>query len=179
MQIEPAPPSDLSALPYRDTKAVGAADFYFAINATFRFILERLGEAGLRRYWSDLGSTYFAPVTAAWKSSGLLAIASYWRAFFAAEPGGQVSVELESDRVVLDVKRCPAIQHLRAHGRTIVPCFCEHCYFVSEAMAAPAGFAVRVIGGNGTCRQTFRIRDTQCDPQDVSTISRVTGDEPC
>ena len=30
-------------LPYTDTKPVGAADFYFAINATFRFVLNKLG----------------------------------------------------------------------------------------------------------------------------------------
>lgn len=179
MHIEPSPSPDSSSLPYRDTKAVGAADFYFAINATFRFILERLGETGLRRYWNDLGATYFAPVTEQWKTSGLPAIASYWRAFFAAEPGGQASVDQRNDEVVLEVNCCPAIQHLRAHGREIVPCFCEHCYFVSEAIAAPAGFAVRVVGGNGACRQTFRVRDDMCDPQELSAISRVPGDEPC
>ncbi len=27
------------------------ADFYFAINATFRFILKRFGREGLRQYW--------------------------------------------------------------------------------------------------------------------------------
>ena len=33
-------------LPYQDTKPQGAADFYFAINATFRFIHARLGRVG-------------------------------------------------------------------------------------------------------------------------------------
>ena len=33
-----------SPLPFTDTKPTGAADFYFAINATFRFIQKRLGQ---------------------------------------------------------------------------------------------------------------------------------------
>ena len=41
-------------LPYTDKKLVGAADFYFAINATFRFVLNRFGLAGLRQYWTEL-----------------------------------------------------------------------------------------------------------------------------
>ncbi len=145
----------MSPLPYIDNKAVGAADFYFAINATFRFILNQLGPDGLRQYWTDLGTRYFAPVTARWKEGGLTAVAEYWRAFFAAEPGAEVEVRQSSNEVTLDVRVCPAIKHLRAHGREIVPCFCEHCHVIGNAMAAPAGLTVRITGGNGSCRQRF------------------------
>src|SRR4051794_41107839 len=106
-------------LPYRDTKPVGAADFYLAINATFRFILNKLGAEGLRRYWRDLGARYYEPVSQRWKAGGLPAVAEYWRAFFAAEPGADVAVEELENEVVLQVKTCPAIQHLRSHGREI------------------------------------------------------------
>ena len=158
------------ALPYTDAKPVGAADFYFAINATFRFILNKLGPDGLRRYWTDLGTRYFAPTSARWSAGSLPGVAEYWRAFFAAEPGAEVEVSELPDAVTLDVKVCPAIQHLRAHGREIVPCFCQHCYFIGEAMAAPAGFTVRVEGGNGSCRQTFRRRDANLAPQELASI---------
>ncbi|MBI5395225.1 MAG: hypothetical protein HZA91_08025 [Verrucomicrobia bacterium] len=166
------PPANL--LPYTDTKPVGAADFYFAINATFRFVLNKFGSEGLRRYWTDLGARYFAPVTARWSAGGLPAVAEYWRAFFAAEPGAEVEVRESSDAVTLDVKACPAIKHLRAHGREIVPCFCQHCYFIGEAMAAPAGLTVRVEGGNGSCRQTFLRRNDASAPQDFARIKEAS-----
>ena len=162
-----------SPLPFTDTKKVGAADFYFAINAAFRFIEKRFGRDGLRRYWQELGASYYAPVTAAWKSGGLAAVADYWRAFFAAEPGAEVTVEASADAVTLDVRVCPAIRHLRANGREIVPCFCQHCYYVSEAVAAPAGLTVRVQGGNGSCRQEFRATRPGLPPQDVSQITEA------
>ena len=162
--------SSAHPLPYTDTKPVGAADFYFAINATFRFVLKKSGIEGLRRYWTDLGASYFAPVTARWKADGLAAVAEYWRAFFAAEPGAEAEVRQSPDEVVLEVKVCPAIQHLRTHGREIVPCFCQHCHFIGEAMAAPAGLTVRVEGGNGSCRQVFLRRDSSLAPQDLALI---------
>lgn len=165
---------DSSPLPYTDSKPVGAADFYLAINATFRFVLGKFGITGLRRYWSDLGAKYFAPVTARWKTGGLPAVAEYWRAFFAAEPGADVEVDGKSDAVTLDVKVCPAIRHLRAQGREIVPCFCQHCYFISEAMAAPAGLTVRIDGGNGACRQTFLRSEVAKGAQDLARISEAT-----
>ncbi|MBI5801651.1 MAG: hypothetical protein HZA92_13135 [Verrucomicrobia bacterium] len=165
---------DKNPLPYTDTKPVGAADFYFAINATFRFVLRKLGADGLRRYWTHMGTHYHAPVTARWSAGGASAIAAHWRAFFAAEPGAEVEVSERGDIVRLEVKVCPAISHLRANRREIVPCYCQHCYFVSEAIAAPAGFTVRVSGGNGSCRQIFQRRDAQLPPQDFAQIKEAT-----
>ena len=161
------------ALPHTDTKKVGAGDFYFAINATFRFIEKQFGREGLRRYWQELGSSYYAPVTAAWKRGGLQAVAGYWRAFFDAEPGADVQVDVTPDRVSLVVRVCPAIKHLRGHTRKIVPCFCQHCYYVSEEAAAPAGFTVRIEGGNGACRQTFLPRQPALPPQDLAQIKEA------
>jgi hypothetical protein len=167
-------PPDASPLPYTDSKPVGAADFYLAINATFRFVLGKFGLAGLREYWTDLGTKYFAPVSVRWSAGGLPAVAEYWRAFFAAEPGAEVVVDQEEKCVALDVKVCPAIKHLRAQGREIVPSFCQHCYFISEAMGAPAGLTVRIEGGNGACRQKFFRRESAPPPQDLAQIAGAT-----
>jgi hypothetical protein len=169
-QAQPSPSP--GPLPFTDSKPVGAADFYFAINATFRFIEKEFGLEGLRRYWQDLGSRYYAPVTAAWQRGGLPAVAGYWRAFFKAEPGAEVAVEETAQQVQLIVHVCPAFKHLRANSREVVSCFCQHCYYVSEAMAAPAGFTVRVEGGNGACRQTFLPRDAAA-PQDMARIKEA------
>ena len=165
---------DISPLPYSDSKPVGAADFYFAINATFRFILARFGWDGLRRYWTDLGARYFSPVSDRWKSKGLIGIEEYWLSFFKAEPGSDVEVRRTDAMVTLEVKVCPAIQHLRANRREIVPCFCQHCYFINEAIAAPAGFTARVLGGNGSCIQTFQRSHSEIAPQDLTKIKEAS-----
>jgi hypothetical protein len=162
-----------AALPYTDVRKVGAADFYLAINATFRFIQERFGDEGLQRYWQELGAKYYAPVTRAWKESGLPAVGKYWQALFQAEPGAEVGIDVTEERVSLEVRVCPAIKHLRALGRQIAPCFCQHCYYVSEAVAAPAGLTVRMEGGNGSCRQTYLLRNTALLPQDLARIKEA------
>jgi hypothetical protein len=160
-------------LPYTDTKPVGAADFYLAINATFRFLLKKLGKAGLERYWQDLGRRYLAPVSEQWRAGGLDAVANYWRDFFAAEPGAEVHVEKGEHEVTLSVKTCPALKHLRAQGREVVPCFCQHCYFVNQAAAEVAGMAVRVEGGNGSCVQRFMLAHRASAQQNLSEIKEV------
>jgi len=162
-----------SPLPYTDTKPVGAADFYFCHNATFRFIEKRFGADGLRRYWRELGAKYYAPVTRSWKKGGLRSVADYWRAFFDAEPGSDVKVVSTHEAVTLEIRTCPAIKHLRDNSRDIIPCYCQHCYYVSEAMAAPAGLAVRIEGGNGSCRQTFLRARADLAPQSMDSIKEA------
>jgi hypothetical protein len=162
--------NEIGPLPYTDNKPVGAADFYFAINATFRFVFARFGITGLRRYWTDLGSNYFAPVSDRWKSKGLSGIEEYFRAFFDAEPEAEVKILRSDGMVTVDVKVCPAIRHLRKHHREVVSCFCQHCYFINEAIASPAGFTARVEGGNGSCTQTFQPSHAGLAPQDMAMI---------
>lgn len=163
----------MSSLPYHDTKPRGAPDFYFAINATFRFIRENLGEAEWIRYLEELGRDYYAPVNAAWREEGLPAVARYWKEFFEAEPGAEVEVESGDESVAVRVRTCPAIHHLRRHRREIVPSFCQHCYHLNHSRAQAAGLSMTVEGGNGSCTHTYHS-----DPgveQDLSRIATATS----
>ena len=164
-----------SHLPYRDTKPQGSADFYFATNATFRFLLGKLGLEGWKRYLQDLGRNYFAPVNKQWQEGGLPAVAGYWREFFAAEPGAKVEVVESADRVEVCVQECPAIKHLRVGQREIVKEFCQHCYHLGQARAEAAGLTMRLAGGNGSCRHTFAPKTTVLPPQELSQIAEATS----
>lgn len=160
----------MSSLPFIDAKPQGAADFYFAINATFKYIHDTYGQETLKDYWSGLGKEYMSPVWMKWRDEGMPAVASYWQDFFAAEPGADVEVTKKDDAVELEVRTCPAIAHLREHGRDVFERFCQHCYFVSDAAAQQAGLTVRVKGGAGSCVQRFVLRD-DAEPQDLGDIA--------
>lgn len=159
-----------TTLPYKDTKPQGAADFYFAINATLSFVKKRLGPDGLVRYWRELGANYYRPVTQIWQAGGFPAVAQYWRDFFAAEPGSVVEVEEGPDEVVVRVSACPAIAHLRKDNRVIVAEYCQQCFYVNQEIAEPAGLTVRVEGGAGQCVQRFFKPDSETKPQDLRAI---------
>lgn len=140
---------------------MAAGDFYFAINATFRFFLDNYGEIALDDYWRALGGGYYAPLAARFRAGGLDEAARYWSGFFAQEPGGEVAVTRTESAVEIDVAACPAITWLRRHGRKICPGYCRHCRHVSEAIAAQSGMAFTLEGGDGTCRQTFALRQAE------------------
>jgi len=162
-------------LPYNDTKPQGSADFYYAINATFRYILTKLGREAWTSYLQEMGRGYFAPVNAAWRSGGLPAVARYWRAFFDAEPGAGVEVTEQTDRVEIHVRECPALKHLRAGGREIVRDYCRHCHVLGAARATEAGLEMRLQGGNGSCRHTYALPSAVLPPQKPAAIAEATS----
>lgn len=162
-------------LPYQDSKPQGAPDFYFAVNATFKFLLNRLGEAGWIRYLQDMGRTYFKPVNDLWRADGLPAVAEYWKEFFAAEPGGDVEVRQLTNCVEIRVAVCPALAHLRTGGRQPVGCFCQHCWYLGEARAKEAGMTMRLEGGNGKCVHRYYENEACAPgPQDLAAIKEAT-----
>lgn len=162
-----------SPLPYRDTKAQGAADFYFAIHATFRYLLETQESGTWEQYLNDLGEQYFAPVNQQWRAGGLHAVAEYWHAFFNAEPQADVTVTELEDTVSIQVHRCPALHHLKTHGRQILSQYCQHCFYLGQARASQAGMAMRLEGGNGSCCHTYHANPAQVSPQSIEAITPV------
>ncbi len=134
---------------------MSAPDFYFALNAIFRHLHDRYGKASLVDYWRALGREYYARRVERWKGGDLQVLAADWHEYFAAEPQAEVEVALVDQGVELEIKVCPAIKHLRDHGRDIVPYFCEHCDYVCGAMAEAAGYVFQRSGGSGSCRQRF------------------------
>jgi hypothetical protein len=134
---------------------MSAGDFYFAINATFRFIHDTYGKDALVDYWTSMAREYHAGVADRFSSSGLEEVRRYWTDYFAHEPGGDVSVSLTPRGVELDVVDCPAIRWLKTGGREIVPYYCEHCYHVSTTIAEQAGLSFKLEGGGGACHQIF------------------------
>lgn len=163
-----------SALPYKDTKPQGAPDFYFGINATFRFIEGKLGREAWIEYLRHLGRDYFRPVNDAWREGGFPAIAAYWKAFFDAEPGSDVVVHERLEEVEIEVRQCPAIKHLKEHKRQIFPSYCSHCYHLGSTRAQEAGYEMRLKGGDGSCRHFYK-RAGEMPPQDFNDIKEPTS----
>ena len=136
---------------------MSAPDFYFGVNATFRYIYEREGYDALVTYWQNLGRDYYQSRWERWRDNSLQNLADDWENYFQHEPQSQVSVTTDqtSQSVLLDIHVCPAIKHLNDNSREIMPHFCEHCDHITGAMAQKSGYRFQRTGGMGTCQQQF------------------------
>lgn len=134
---------------------MSAPDFYFAVNAIFRHLHDQYGKQALIEYWRGMGREYYGRRCERWRDGGPEAVAADWREYFAQEPQAEVNASVEDGAVLLDIRVCPAIKHLRDHGRDIVPYYCEHCDNICGAMAEQSGYRFERTGGMGACRQRF------------------------
>ena len=138
---------------------MSAGDFYYGINATFRFIHDSWGKEALIDYWTSMAHEYHAEVSDRFREGGLDEVERYWGDYFAKEPGGKVTVQQANNQVEILVDDCPAIRWLKNGDREIVPYYCEHCHYVSNTIAKEAGMTFGLDGGNGTCRQFFGLEE--------------------
>jgi hypothetical protein len=134
---------------------MSSPDFYFAVNAIARHILDEYGKDVLIDYWQSLGREYYTARADQWRKGGAVALAEDWREYFLNEPNAEVETTVDGGSVELDIKTCPAIKHLRDSGRDILPCYCEHCDHTCGAMAEAAGYRFERTGGMGVCTQRF------------------------
>ncbi len=137
---------------------MSAGDFYYGINATFRFIHDTWGKEALIDYWTSMALEYHGTVADRFQQGGLAEVQQYWSDYFDDEPGGDVSVSQTEKTVEIDVRDCPAIRWLKNGEREIVPYYCEHCHHVSNTIAEQAEMTFKLEGGGGTCNQIFGLK---------------------
>lgn len=131
-------------------------DFHGAFSYGIQFVIENYGLDGLRAYLERLADTVYAPLVKALEVEGLVALRDHWDRIFALE-GGKYELREEGEALVLEVRECPAIAHMKQQGYAIDPHFCEHTRILNEAICSRAGYrsAVEYDQAAGRCVQRF------------------------
>ena len=132
-------------------------DFHGALSYGLEFLEEQCGGEGVQAFLSSLAGTVYKPLVEAMRERGLEALREHWQRIFDIEDG-DADLFMEGDTLVLNVRRCPAVWHMKDRGYAIAPHFCEHTRIVNEAVCKAAGYAARVEYDQdaGRCVQRFR-----------------------
>lgn len=131
-------------------------DFHGALSFGLQFVEDHYGADGVRDFLRGLASTVYKPLVEDLKEHGLPALSRHWHTVFDLE-GGEIELIVEEEVLVLTVKRCPAVCHMREHGYRVAGHFCEHTRIVNEAICEAAGYASSVEYDQeaGRCVQRF------------------------
>ena len=120
-------------------------DFHGALSTGLIYLKQRYGAQALRDYLRQFALTFYAAVTLAIKERGLVALREHLERVYTLE-GGQLDITFSEDEMLVKVKACPAVAHMRQHGYAVAPLFyetsktvyaaiCEGTPFVSEWLA--------------------------------------------
>lgn len=110
----------------------------------------------LKSYWKQVARNCYFGLSRALREEGLLALEEHWRRIFGIE-GADFELSYQGETLVLEVKRCPAISHMKDNGYPIAEDFCEHTRVINEEVCHRAGYKASCSYNQeaGSCVQRF------------------------
>ncbi len=146
-------------LRYRETGELHK-DFHGSMNAAVEYVGSRYGREGLRKVFTATARQVYRSIYEGLKRGDWSELVEHWRYFMDRE-GAEYALEVTEDAVVLTVRRCPAVAHLRKLGLTPSAFFCDQTVLLNEAWCEGTPFeAGTEITGEGRCVQIIRKRPT-------------------
>ncbi len=139
-------------------------DFHGAMSVGIEYLHENYGEEAVREYLWQFARSFYAPLTAALKQQGLVAIEEHFRRIYELE-GGVVRFTLSDHELRIEVDACPAVTHMRERHYVVARLFCETTGTVNRAICDGTPFATEQIEYDeltGRSIQRFYPRELDC-----------------
>jgi hypothetical protein len=116
-------------------------DFHGCLSFGLKFLEQNFGPSELEEYLRRLARNVYAPLIESLRLRGLPALH-----------------DLSDDLLVLEVRTCPAIHHMKERGYKIAEHFCESTRIVNDEICRQAGYSASVEYDqeSGRCVQKFR-----------------------
>ena len=89
-------------------------------------------------------NTFYAPLKADLRRRGLVALKEHFERLYETE-GGEASITLAGEELILRVAACPAVTHMRSRGYTVARLFGETTRIVNEALCEGSDFAAELV----------------------------------
>ncbi|MCF6177753.1 MAG: hypothetical protein L3J71_18505 [Victivallaceae bacterium] len=130
-------------------------DFHGATNTTINYIVDNFGEAALTEIFNRIGKDVYMSIHEGLKNDNLGELIEHLEYYFTREHG-DFTLSVEDDEILLEVKQCPAVEHIRKLGLELSPHFCQQTVEINNALCADTPWQCQTtIKELGVCRQTF------------------------
>ncbi len=132
-------------------------DFHGALSAGLDYLNERYGEQAAREYLRCFTNSFYAPLKADLAKRGLVALQEHFQQVYRAEDG-DVTFSLSADELVIEVRQCPAVMHMRQRGYPVTSLWSETTRTVNEALCEGTDFEAELADYDeqtGRGRQRF------------------------
>lgn len=131
-------------------------DFHGALCYALKYLDEKFGPAATTEYLQQVGKTCFAPLSRQLAEAGLIALERHFRHILEKE-NGQFTIHYDADVLIIEVRECPAISHLKKTNQLFTERFCESTVVVNQTICKNAGYcsSCDYEAGQGRCVQKF------------------------
>jgi len=132
-------------------------DFHGALSCGIQYLEDHYGVEAVRDYLRTFSLSFYAPLRAELTRRGLVALEKHFERIYGVE-GGDVSIRRDDDELVIEVKECPAVAHMRQQGIPVARLFGETTRAVNEALCEGSSYAAELRdydAETGACTQRF------------------------
>jgi len=134
-------------------------DFYIVMNYLIKFIRENYEEKYLESFFNNSAAYIYKPLINRIRDNGLIEIKKHLEKIFSIENGEfNLSFRENEDKLIFEVKKCPAICYMKNNKIEIDKDFCKYSTEVvnkSIAKECNYNFKVDYNQENGSCIQIF------------------------
>ncbi|MBC7319860.1 hypothetical protein H5T89_04375 [bacterium] len=113
-------------------------DFHGALSCAFQFLEENYGKEALTKFLIRVAQNCYKDLISNINTEGLLALEIYWRKIFTLEEG-KFEIRTDENSVIIEVKECPALSHLKKAGYPIYKDFCYQTEIINSIIAKETG----------------------------------------
>jgi hypothetical protein len=132
-------------------------DFHGIISYLIKFIRKNYGESEVESFFKEASAYIYKPLIERVKKNGLVEIKKHLERIFSME-NGDFDLDYNENKLVFNVRKCPAIWHMKDKKFEIDREFCKFSTeIVSAAIARECGynFKVEYDQEKGKCTQKF------------------------
>jgi hypothetical protein len=135
-------------------------DFHGALSCGIEYLRKYYGKKTAIDYLRSFARIYYAPLRNKIKKGGISSLRKYFKKIYKKE-GGVVEFVKEENNLIMIVKKCPAICHIKAKGYVVSPLFCETTRIMNEEICRGTPLEAKLEKNSaidGRCIQIFSRR---------------------
>lgn len=109
---------------------ISCTEFVYAYSEIFRFIEERDGYEGVKRYWERISDDSIEPALGSKvdAAGGIRGCFDYWSHTLNEEAADfRMEYDDEQKTFSIEMRNCPSRGRLNASGKNYYPHYCDHC----------------------------------------------------
>jgi len=119
-------------------------DFHGSLSIGIEYLDQHYGAEAVRQFLRQFASAFYAALTEDLRQRGLIALKEYFERIYQLE-GGKIKIDFSKDELVITVKACPAVTHMRKNGYHVARLFYETTKTVNETICGETPFAAEML----------------------------------
>jgi len=134
-------------------------DFHGTAATAIDYVVKHFGQDALNRLMRKMARQVYRSIYEKLQAGDTGELLEHWRYFFEREKGDFELTRQENGKIILEVRECPAVRHLKKLGMKVNPEFCLQTKMINDAWSEGTPFVITTEKtGECSCRQTITPR---------------------